>query len=286
MYPKEKLRMEKVIKQVQSNWSKDLIIRFLYIKLAPYFSRDLLYFLADDEEKERQYKMGFINRFPHVVCSTLADFYVDLFNQFDIEAKKIVANSAKIPLFAVIVKGDYGWYFLDPISDLFYNQYGLKPYFFGVIPHYKTIYNEHSELVKLTHEYVNELDKILDINYVDIFFEELHQILTNRKSANEFFGFSKEMTVDLKERKLQLYNGQLINQGKVNGPFERAQLYKFLNDRILNRSEKRYVKVRLVDGTFNPHISLELINLDRRIFYEEEKENGRYVLTKKFEQKN
>lgn len=272
--------MEEIINQVKSNWSKDLVIRFLYIKLAPYFQRDLLYFLANDEEKENQYKQGFINRFPNIVCFTLADFYVDLFKQFGIAAKKVIANSAKIPLFAVIVKGDYGWYFIDPLNDLFSNQYGLKPYFFGIIPRYKTICHNHPEIVKLSHEYVAELDTTLDINYLDDFFSNLHEKLTNRRAAKEFFGFSCEEAVDLKERKLQFYNDKLINLGNVNGPYERAQLYKYLNDRILNRTEKRFTKVRLVDGLDNPHISIELINYGENILYEEEKQDSKYVLTK------
>ena len=170
-----------IINQVNKNWSKDLIIRFLYIKLAPYFQRDLLYFLATDDEKFSQYQQGFINRFPYIVCSTLADFYVDLFKQFDIKAEKVISNSAKIPLFALIVEGEQGSYFLDPLSDLFSNQYNLRPYFFGVIPRYKTINKSHPEMVQLPKEYVNELDTELDLNhFLDDYFNTLHISLTDK----------------------------------------------------------------------------------------------------------
>ena len=272
--------MEKIINQIQSNWSKDLIIRFLYIKLAPYFERDLLYFLASQKEKEEQYKQGFINRFPHIVCATLADFYVDLFKQFDISAKKIQVNSAHIPLFALIVKGDKGWYYLDPLSDLFSNQYGLKPYFFGVIPRYKTIRSTHPEMIRLPHEYIEELDFTLEINYLDDYFNGLHLILTNRKSANAFFDLPQNERIDLKEIKIKFYSNELINLGNVNGPFERALLYKFLNDEILNKGEKRFTKVRLIRGIENPHISLELIDREKSIIYEEIKQDKKYILTK------
>ena len=53
-----------IVNQVKPDWSKDLIIRFLYIKLAPCFRRDLQYFLATEEEKYNQFSQGFINRFP------------------------------------------------------------------------------------------------------------------------------------------------------------------------------------------------------------------------------
>lgn len=273
--------MEEIINKVPSTWSKDLIIRYLYIKLAPYFKRDLMYFLATEEEKYKEYSQGFINRFPNIVCSTLADYYVNLFKEFGINAKKVAANSAKIPLFALIVEGDLGWYFLDPLSDLFSNQYGLKPYFFGIIPRYNTIQTNHPEIINLPPEYIKELDDTLDIKYLDSYFAALHNELAHQRNAKIFFGIPTNAKVDLKERKLQFYNNELINIGNVHGPYERSQLYKYLNDRILNRGEKRFTKIRLLGGYENPHISIELINPEEHIFYEEEKHDNQYVLTKK-----
>ena len=75
------------INQIQSSWTKDQTIRFLYIKLAPYVKRDLVYFLSSDEDKYKEFQQGFINRFPNVVCSTLADFYVKVFNELGINSK-------------------------------------------------------------------------------------------------------------------------------------------------------------------------------------------------------
>lgn len=273
--------MEEIINQIGANWSKDLIIRFLYKELAPYFERDLLYFMVSDEEKEKQYQQGFINRFPKIVCSTLADFYVDLFKQFGINAKKVASNSAKIPLFAIIVEGDLGWYYIDPLSDLLANQYNLKPYFFGIIPRYNTIRITHPELIKLPPEYINELDNTLNFTYLDEYFQTLHQKLSQRKSAYEFFGFNPSTPIDLKEPKVQFYNSHLINLGHVNGPYERAQLYKYLNDRILNHSEKRHVCIRIEEWEQNPHISLRLENKEGNILYTEENNDGIYRLIKK-----
>ena len=273
--------MKEILDNVNKSWSKDLIIRYLYIKLAPFFQRDLLYFLATKEEKEKQYKQGFINRFPNIVCSTLADFYVDLFNQYGINAKKIIANSSKIPLFAIIVEGDNGYFYIDPLSDLFYNQYGLKPFFFGNIPHYKTLRSNYRELIKLPNEYIQELDNCLDFIFLDSMFNEMHKIFTDRKLANVFFGYPENSRIDLKENKILFYGKDLINIGNVNGPFERAQLYKFLNDRILNHSERKYTKIRLIDLNENPHVALELINRDENTFFEEQKKDDKYVLIKK-----
>ena len=267
--------------EIQSSWSKDLLIRYLYITLAPCFKRDLNYFLASDEVKEKEFKEGFVNRFPNVVCSTLADFYVSLFKEFDIDAKKVIANSAHIPLFALVVRGEKGQYFLDPLSDLFANQYGLRPYFFGVVPRYKTINYAYPKLVNLPKEYVKEIDDYLGFNFLDDYFKELHLTLANRNSAYEFFGKDKELGEDLREAKLNLYNEKLINLGKVHGTFERAQLYKFLNDVTFNKSEKKYTKVKINEDRDIPYISYELVNPDNTICYEEEKHEGKYMLIKK-----
>ena len=142
------------IVEINPGLSKDLLIYEIYTSLAPFFERDLSYFLASDEEKYLQYQKGFTNKGKYIVCSTLADFYVKVFKEFGIDAKKVPANSAKIPLFVVLVKGELGWYYLDSLNDLFYNQYNIRPVNFGVVPRFKTINATHPNLIKLPTEYL------------------------------------------------------------------------------------------------------------------------------------
>lgn len=272
--------MEKVINQVKSTWSKDLIIRFLYIKLAPFFERDPIYFFKTEEEKYKEYEQGFINRFPSIVCSTLADYYVNLFHEFGINAKKIIATSSKIPLFALMVEGDKGWYFLDPLADLVANQYGKRPYFFGVIPRYNTVRSNYKELIKLPQEYVDELDSELGLAYLDEFLEGLHNVMTQRKAAKEFFGYPPNEPIDLRETKLEFMNDNLINIGEVKGFFNRAILYIDLNDYILNKGEKKYVRTCVIGDKDNLYLSYSIKKKDEVITYIEEKQNGIYRLTK------
>ena len=272
--------MDEIINNVQNNWSKDIIIRYLYIKLAPYFKRDLKYFLASFEDKEKLYNLGFINRFPDVVCSTLADFYVKLFQEFDINAKKIIANSSKIPLFALIVEGDNGWYFLNPLEDLFNNQYNLKPVSFGIIPRFRTIKDNYPYLTLLPQEYLASLDDYLQLKYLDDYFQKMHKIFTNRVSANLFLGYPKNSHYDLKEDKVNYYEKFLINLGNVNGCFERAQLYQYLNDIFLTKAEKRFVKVIICGNISKPYIFLQILNKDCQLMYKEEVVNDKYILAK------
>lgn len=269
------------INQIQSSWTKDQTIRFLYIKLAPYVKRDLVYFLSSDEDKYKEFQQGFINRFPNVVCSTLADFYVKVFNELEINSKKVIANSAKIPLFAVIVEGDYGWYYLDPLNDLFSNQYGLKPYFFGIIPKYKTIKSNYKELVNIPKEYVQEIDDSLNIDFMDDYFEYYHQRLIHRDNANEYFDLPKGSKVDLKDKKIEVYNEKFINLGKVNGLFERAQLYKYLNDRMMNKTEKKNILIKIIAPSQNPELLFAVRTNNKVSYYQEQKNNGTYSLVKR-----
>lgn len=273
--------IESTLNNVNHSWTKDQVIRYLYIKLARFVQRDLIYFLASDEQKEYEYSKGFINRFPNIICSTLADFYVNIFNKFGINSKKVKANSAKIPLFSVIVEGENGWYYLDPINDLFSNQYGIKPFFFGVVPKYNTIQNNYKELVKLPDEYVDELDKSLDITFRDELFEMYHQKLAHKDNANEFFGLPRGTRIDLKERKIELYNEKFINLGNVDGLFERAQLYKYLNDRIMNKTEKKNICIKIIGTPTNPELLFAVRTNHEVLYYQETKKEGKYSLVKK-----
>ena len=65
--------MEKILNQIKFNWTKDEIIRFLYIKLAPLFKRDLKYFLLSNEEQKQLIENGLNVTLPNVICITLVE---------------------------------------------------------------------------------------------------------------------------------------------------------------------------------------------------------------------
>jgi len=274
--------IEEITSKVKYYWTKDLIIRFLYKELAPCFHRDLTFFLTSEEEKITQLKEGLSNNFPAVNCSSLADFYISLLKQYEINAKKVVASSGKIPLYALIVEGDFGQYYLDPINDLFENQYNLKPKSFAVLPRYQPLREEYKELVGLDEEYLSQLDNILGFSdYNDNAFSYLHKNLAHKHNACKFFGLPREITtMELIEKKLSLYQ-TLINKGEIEGYFERAQLYLYLNNQILNRGEKQNVCVKVDGGITNPYISYQIRGKGELVQYQEEKNEKGYVLLKK-----
>ena len=169
-------QIAEILRQVKFEWPKDYIIRFLYVKLAPIFQRDLDYFLASDEEKLKQFNQGFINKAPYIVCATISDLYVEIFKKYGIKAERVIANSAQIPLFALVVEGDKGLYFLDPLNDLFRNQYGLRPNYFGKIPRYKTVNTSHPNLVNLDHAYIDTIDNALGLQTL---YDALHGFMNH-----------------------------------------------------------------------------------------------------------
>lgn len=272
---------------VSSHWSKDQTIRFLYRELSTYVQRDLQYFLQDNEEKYRQFSKGFIDRFPNVVCYTLAEFYATVYREFGIDAKVVQANSARIPLFGVVVGGDFGDYFLYPLEDLFLNQYGLKPHAFGYIPSFNTIRSNYPNLIRLSDEYLSDLDTSLGFTYLDDYFERLKPTMKNYLEACNFLDINNHpLNKDIREEKVEFFSNNLINTGNVNGYFERALLYQFLNDNFLNKREKRYVKVLIEDGlSDNPFISYNILRTDEKISYVEEKTSKGYSLVKKLNKK-
>ena len=245
------------IVEINPGLSKDLLIYEIYTSLAPFFERDLSYFLASDEEKYLQYQKGFTNKGKYIVCSTLADFYVKVFKEFGIDAKKVPANSAKIPLFVVLVKGELGWYYLDSLNDLFYNQYNIRPVNFGVVPRFKTINESHPNLIKLPTEYLIDLEKTLNKHYYNSLINDLHDKMAPRNIAYEFLDVPNGEKNLLTMKKIKFMNDYLINLGHVNGPYERVMLYLYLYTHLLDSSEKRRLNVLLNKDDYHVNIRLD-----------------------------
>ncbi len=280
-YEDRTTNLRDTLNSVSSHWSIDQQIRFLYKNLASFVYRDLHYFLQDGEEKKRQFSSGFIDRFPGVVCYTLAEFYCTVYREFGFEANVVQANSAAIPLFGVVVRGDLGYYFLNPLEDLFLNQYGLMPHAFGYVPKFNTLNKSYPNLIRLSDEYIADLDRSLGFTYLDDFFNDIKPKMKNLDQACSFLDIEMPINRDIREQKVEFFSNNLINKGNVRGMFERAQLYQFLNDTLLNKREKRYVKHIIEDGlSDDPYISYKIIRKDGIISYREEKTPNGYVLTK------
>ncbi len=277
--------MQSIINNVDTSWPKDYIIRYLYVKLAPFFQRDLSYFLASDEEKYRIYQQGFVNNGFYIVCSTLADFYVNIFKQFGINAKKIAANSARVPLFALVAEGEAGTIYMDPLGDLFNNQYGLNTTEFAVVPHYQTLKNNYPELISWSKDYIQMIDQNLGLypnnQTLTPFFNQLHNEITNRSFLREFFQIDTSDRLELFLKRMNFANDHLINLGQVRGPFERIKLYFFLERILFFKTDKKAISINLNLSTDTPKCNIGYCLNDSGkpdIMLQEESNDNEYTL--------
>lgn len=275
--------MQKIINNIHANWSKDHVIRYLYVTLAPFFQRDVSYFLASEEEKYARFQKVFVLEGRNIVCSTLADFYVNLYTSLGIAAKKIICNSAKLPLFALIVEGTHGWFFLDPLNDLFSNQYRLKTAEFGKVPHYHTLNSNYPYLVTLSNEYIVRLDSDLGLDDTyDDFFTLLHLEMTNRYLVSKYLEVDEKNKLELFKKRMEFASEHLINLGNVEGPFERVRLYLFLENQLFYKTEKKNIKICLDKTKTMLPMHIEYTNFydGSSMIFEEERKGNRFVLKK------
>lgn len=283
--------MLKVISEVDTKWPKDYIIRHLYVKMSPFFKRDIKYFLASPEMQKEEYEKGFINRGRDIVCSTLADYYIDIFAIFHIRAKKIIANNNVIPLYAIIVEGDHGWFYLDPINDLFNNQYGLETNYFGHLPAInESIEKDYPFLISFSKEYTEFIDRTLHLQPLNMYTSECIKTLQKEMlqvcNMSKFFDVCRHNRIAITEQKLQFFSDALINIGKVNGPLERKQLYEYLIRHLFDHFEKKHATVTLIeqDG-YHPKITLNNPYEESTTIFEEQYCAGKYILERKKFQK-
>lgn len=252
---------EQIIKQVNKKWSKDEIIRYLYVKLAPFFQRDLDYFMAQKRQQLFLYKEGFKKNSHLVVCQTICEQYQEIYKMFGITSLVVPTNKNVVPHFGMIIEGENGWYYIDPLKDLFANQLGLKTSFFGVTPSlkYTNFSKEYPFLIDLPTNYVENLDKKLGFLrygiYMDTFFDMLHLEMTSNKIF-DLLGAIANNQFDVMSKKLRFIECNLINLGNVKGLYERNIFYNMLIFYCFNKREKKFITSEIIQDATDYYIRL------------------------------
>jgi hypothetical protein len=282
---------EEIIKNVNTSWRKDLIIRYLYVSLAPFFKRDVNFFFVSDETKEQimnsNVPINKENEMYLVYCKTISEYYHNLLDTFNIYSKIIKTNNRRIPHYALVVYSDKCHYYIDPLKDLMNSQVGLRTTFYGVIPKStsKIITNDFPKLTFLPIEYLKEMDEYLGflINglYMNNFYEILHQKLTTNKVTNNLNQFL-EIPLNPKDwkkiliEKIIFMSNYLINMPQVPGIIERAQYYAYIIGQIFNHGERKNIEIRYsLDRTIIIEIELQ----DKKeIFKEQITKDGKFTL--------
>lgn len=229
---------------------KDLTIYYVYRKLAPYFQRDLNFFMASQERQLKIYEQGFEMQGENVVCQTICNYYGRVFHKLHIDFKIITTNAKSVPHYAMLVHGDNGWFLIDPLKDLYRNQFGFQPYFFGVIPNYGIVQDCYPYLISLDENYIFSLAKETDTlpfgSFLDNFFTLLHQDIF--QSSNGAFGLEKGANeISIIQAKLKFISNYLLNLGDSTGTYERRQYYSYLKTCFFNRPECNHLDIHITD---------------------------------------
>lgn len=249
------MNINDIISQVDKSWPKNYIIRFLYVKLAPFLERDIEFFLASNEQKLIELKES-TNRFPYVNCSTLADFYINIFALFNINAIKIKATDAEIPLYAIIVEGDNGWFYLCPINDLLNCQIGNNTSHFGHLEGYikSFVMQRYPHLISLSNTDIEQIDAHLKIKNLVCFWERLRYETFHSNYFCKNYNINKNGFAKIIETKLDFINEHLINLPIISGPLEREAYYRFLIHRLFSHQERKNLQIFL-------DLSSKLVNI-------------------------
>lgn len=82
---------------------------------------------------------------------------------------------------------------------------------------------------------------------------------------------------------MEFANSYLINLGNVKGPFERNQIYLFLEKVMLYKTEKKNLTISLNSNYDIPRPEIQYFSnvQTNPIIFEEKQENGRFILTRK-----
>lgn len=286
---------QKIIDSVNSTWSKDLIIRYLYVALAPGFQRDVNFFGAILSVQYDMYKRGVVGSDVHVTCWTISQYYQTLYNSFGIDCEIVTTNNYRVPHYALIVYGDNAKYFIDPLKDLEFNQYRCKTKYFGILPVSRTQNNLelYPNLTVLSEDYLMEMDNYLGLQkngiYTDdIIFELRKSVFDNDDldSLLRLIGETREsvglvnisgdfIDDNVIQAKIELINRYLINIGNVPGEMERFLIYQYLKNNIFSELEGSMIRITSdLSIMFRTQYGIQ-------IYKEERDSNGIYSLNRK-----
>ncbi len=279
--------IENKINNINPHWNKDLIIRYVIVELAPYFQRDLFYFLSSPQKQYNLFCNGYRPKSPNVFCITLCESYQRILERFDINSKIIQASKTeegKVPLYALIVEGDNGWYYINPLKDLWSHQLGVDSNEYGVIGYsnHDYVIQNYPYLQTLSSSYIKELSTELAIPDNNPFFEP---DVIGGKDLNQY---RKKKGMDARASyaetavaKIEDIGNCYLNVGAVFGPIERNLMYKFFFTTVLTKPEKSLIKLSL-DPNHNFAITIDIDADGETITYQEEKnEDDRYSLLRK-----
>lgn len=296
-----KRRIDGVLNSAGNFKTRDFTIMYLIARLSQYFQRSPEYFLKTEPEQYQIFlsDFGIVRDGPDqfVVCKTICEKFKKYFDEFGIESQIVeLPTKSSIPLYAMLVTGDGGkTFFIDPLSDLQMNQFGLKMDYFGDYSdmHRDSILLANPNAVQLPREYINQLESQFD----DLYYGNQNRLIDmhNFYSKRLYDGTisTKRDTeiarINSMEQKVRLISDEISNMSAsdipVTGIIERRKLYQMLLNRytFFTRKEKNGgngIKFFINRAGEYPSINCIIFgsNGEEEVQYREMLTEGEYVL--------
>lgn len=277
------MNIQKIIDNVDTNWDKNLIVRYLICKTAIYFQRDTSFFFANMDTQIKRMNNTKIHD-GLIFCKSICIFYQNLFKQFDIETKIIITNNKRPPHHILLVHTNF-WYSIDPLKDLMNHQAQLPSQYYciPIQTNSQKILETYSYIKTLNTIKLKEMDEFLNLDLYSLSetFKKYHQILTTNKAVYYLSKYFQE-EINPKDynkiiiKKIDFINEQCINCVNIPGPIERVQYFSYLCNVVFNHAERKHIEFKLYP---NLKFKIRIFFQDNETFFLEQKTaEKKYVL--------
>lgn len=244
-----KPEIQEIINTVQShrNRNTDYAIRYVVVMISRLVKRDVNFFFSTEEEKIKQLQFKTYNDYPNVICKTLSELIRDVLYLLWINSKVVIATNTKVPLYALIVEGENGKYFIDALHDLFRSQHRIQPDSYWAYNKSNTIIVQDKDLTILSLDDIRCMDidmKLIESQYFNDYIENIKQNLIDRNKAKLFFTLQWNDAYELLKHKIGYISESYLNVFPIEWPLERVAFHVYLRSNLYNKSEKDKFRIK------------------------------------------
>ena len=273
------MKVEEILANAPKGITKETLMRYIYLELGKIYKRNTNFFYGTDEEKEKIYNAKTVEEDTNIICKSIGDIYVKIFEQAGIQAKCVNKETrSPFPHIDIIASPDEGkhWYYMNPMDDLYRIQGNLKTQRFGS----KT--SKYQGLDSFSEEELRQMDRQLGYTvegmYMDEFFAMLRIEFMNRTKIKAHILnenpklTNRDLTKDmLLEYKLDFVFKNIAEFEKMQGYIELKKYQKEVFGKLLNQTERRKIKIHnlcnLDEDKNNMQSVVEVKTENKHIYY-------------------
>lgn len=245
------MKVEEILANAPKGISKVTLMRYIYLELGKTYKRNTNFFYGTDEEKEKIYNGKKVDEDTSIICKSIGEIYVKVFQQAGIQASCVNKETkSPFPHIDIIASPDGGehCYYMNPMDDLYRIQGRLKTKRFGN----KT--SKYKGLDSFSEEELRKMDGQLGYTfkglYMDEFFDMVREEFMNRTKMKEYILeqnpqlTNRDLTKDMiLECKLDFIMKYITEFEKMQGYIELKKYQKEVFGKLLNQTERRKIKI-------------------------------------------